>query len=151
MPFLKPLPHPSPKPAPERLPKVKAMTVAAGFLCSDGIILCADSEHADDKAKFQRPKVFRLDDKGLLLTGAGTSSYIKMAFDKLCDEYTDTFPASPSAARTALEKVVIDIYANHIAPFFDVHNRPFIHLLTGTRCANGEMALVKSEDTGVNL
>jgi len=127
------------------------MTVAAGFLCSDGIVLCADSEHSDDKAKFQRPQVFRFADKGLLLTGAGTSSYIKMAFDKLCDEYRREMPDTPSKARIALEKVVIDIYANHIAPFFDISNRPYFHLLTGTRCANGEMALVKSEDTGVYL
>jgi 20S proteasome alpha/beta subunit len=141
------------KPEPKRLPQVKAMTVAAGFVCSDGIILCADSEHSDDIAKFQRPKVFRFGDN-LVLTGAGTnSSYIRMAFDKLCDEYKSDIPNGPSAARAALEKITMDVYANHIAPFFEPSDprRPYIQLLTGTRCTSGELALAKSDDTAVYL
>ncbi len=69
---LKPLPHPKPKPEPKRLPQVKAMTIAAGFMCSDGIILCADSEHSDEITKFQRSKVFRFG-KNLMLTGGWTN------------------------------------------------------------------------------
>ena len=126
------------------------MTVAAGFLCSDGIILCADSEHSDEITKFQRSKVYRFG-KNLVLTGAGQISYIRMAFDKLSDKYEQGIPDTPSGARLALEEVVVDVYANHIAPFFEVSNRPYLHLITGTRCASGAMALVKSEDTAVFL
>ncbi len=147
---LKPLPHPRPKLEPKRLPQVKAMTVAAGFLCSDGIILCADSEHSDEITKFQRSKVYRFG-KNLVLTGAGQISYIRMAFDKLSDKYEQGIPDTPSGARLALEEVVVDVYANHIAPFFEVSNRPYLHLITGTRCASGAMALVKSEDTAFFL
>jgi 20S proteasome alpha/beta subunit len=150
MPVLKPLPHIKPKPDQKRLPQVKAMTVAAGFICSDGIILCADSEHSDEISKFQRSKVFRLG-KNLVLTGAGHTSYIRMAFDKLSDKYRQGIPDTPSGARLALEEVALDIYANHIAPFFEAGSRPYFHLLTGTRCTSGAMALVKSEDTAVFL
>ena len=147
---LKPLPHPKPKPEPKRLPQVKAMTIAAGFMCSDGIILCADSEHSDEITKFQRSKVFRFG-KNLMLTGAGQTSYIRMAFDKLSDKYRQNIPDTPSEARLALEEVALDVYANHIAPFFEANSRPYFHLLTATRCASGAMALVKSEDTAVFL
>ena len=126
------------------------MTVAAGFMCSDGIILCADSEHSDEITKFQRSKVFRFGDD-LVLTGAGQTSYITTAFDKLSDKYRQGIPDTPSGARLALEEVTLDVYANHIAPFFEANSRPYFHLLTATRCVSGEMALVKSEDTAVFL
>ena len=111
------------------------MTVAAGFVCSDGIILCADSEHSDEITKFQRSKVFRFGDD-LVLTGAGQTSYITTAFDKLSDKYRQGIPDTPSGARLALEEVILDVYANHIAPFFEVNSRPYFPLLTATRCVS---------------
>lgn len=53
------------------------MTIAAGILCSDGIIVCANTEHTGDVNKFQAPKVISIDDR-TFLTGAGATDYIPM-------------------------------------------------------------------------
>jgi len=35
---------PLPRQKPERLPERKAVTIIAGFKCSDGIVVCADTQ-----------------------------------------------------------------------------------------------------------
>ncbi len=80
-----PLPR---KPKPERLRKRRHVTIAIGILCSDGIILCADSqESVDEYSKISRPKVFELNllDDGVkaVLAGAGNSVFIDALRSKL--------------------------------------------------------------------
>jgi hypothetical protein len=41
--------RPRPLPKPLRLGKRKSVTIAIGILCSDGIILCADSQESVDE------------------------------------------------------------------------------------------------------
>ena len=45
-----------PKPTPRRTPK--AMTIAAGFKCRDGVLLCADSQITSDQGKTYQAKIF---------------------------------------------------------------------------------------------
>jgi hypothetical protein len=122
------------------------VTIAAGILCSDGIVLCADTEQTDYTGKYQREKVFNFDNK-LLLTGAGTSDYIKLAFDKLCDSYRAMQPPNPAAARLMVEEVVLDISREHILPFFSEGQRPTFDLIIAMRCSDGSPVMVKTQNT----
>src|SRR6266567_8616567 len=100
----------------ERLKKARSMTIAAGVVCSDGIVLAADTEHTRPfVAKYQKPKVFISPDNNLGVTGAGTSDYIKVAFDKLCEKIK--VPSGPLEARRNVEDVIAKMHEQHIVPF----------------------------------
>jgi hypothetical protein len=128
------------------------VTIAAGFHCTDGIVICADSEQSDYVAKYQREKIFVLEDR-LLFTGAGTSDYIKMAFDQLHDVFRAQWPEDPFAARAAIERLILSFHRRHIFRFFQPsdQSRPTVELIIATRCNNGELALVKTCETATTL
>jgi hypothetical protein len=59
------------------------MTIAAGFLCSDGLMIGADTEHSGS-GKFHSSKVRRYSAEGIadyIITGAGNVTYVGMAAD----------------------------------------------------------------------
>jgi 20S proteasome alpha/beta subunit len=67
----------------ERRPIRRSMTIAAGFTCTDGIVICADTELTGG-SKFEGRKVMPVSIPGLcdlVITGTGTASYIGMASD----------------------------------------------------------------------
>ena len=128
------------------------MTIAAGIICADGIILCADTEHTGDVSKFQASKIIPIDEN-TFLTGAGSTDYILMTADKLRDELKETRPANSSDARRIVEKVVRDVYAEHIFSFYDASDpyRPQMFLITAIRCSGGDLALIKTTDSATRL
>lgn len=128
------------------------MTIAAGLMCSDGILLCADTEHTDYVAKYQKEKIFQFQNQ-LVLAGAGSSDFIRMTFDKLCDEFRSSQPANPSEARDVIETLVLDIHSRHIFQFYQPNDqsRPSLDLVIGARCSNGDLALVKTLDSTASL
>jgi 20S proteasome alpha/beta subunit len=38
------------------------MTIAAGIRCTDGIVLCSDTEHTEGDGKYEKPKIFSHDE-----------------------------------------------------------------------------------------
>jgi len=81
-----PKPHPIiPQPKPERLPKRKAMTLIAGFPCSDGILICADREESDGYARRAVHKItsFNLKNSNYVIAGAGRSSILSNAIPRI--------------------------------------------------------------------
>lgn len=149
--MISPFPKPRlfPRPNPDRLPRRrKAMTIAAGIICTDGILVCADSEVTSAVSKRQRDKIYAFKDH-LLLTGSGNGDFIKMAFDKLSDEYKSSRPANPSDAREIAEKLVWRIHRKHIFSFYQPNDpgRPTLDLIIASRCQDDELALVRTRDT----
>jgi len=128
------------------------MTIAARFICSDGIILCADTEQTQGEAKYEKDKIFGFEDH-LLVTGAGDSAFIKMAFDKLCDKFNEARPVNPSDARDMIEEIVLEIHDRHIFHFYEPSDptRPQLYLIVGTRCTNVELALIKADNSAAFL
>lgn len=128
------------------------MTIAAGVRCIDGIVICADTEHTSGDGKFEKPKVFGHDD-WLMVTGAGYSDYMNMAFDKLYERFLDNKAKDQRDARQAVEDVVMDIYENNIGKIFAVGqpDSPYFHLIVGVRCLDGDLALIKTTYTSAVL
>ena len=126
----------------------------AGVRCTDGIIICADTEVTYSDAKFQEEKIWGASDY-LLLTGAGATSYMKMAFDKLAEKLSKARPKDQSSARLLVERLVSRIYAEHIFPFsvagHHVAGQLDIWLIVAIRCENGELALIKTSETSAIL
>lgn len=128
------------------------MTIAAGFICPDGLVLCADSQQSDETTKYQRDKIFAFEDS-LICTGAGSSAFIQTAFDKICDEYKSARPVNKSDARDVAERVITSVHQDHIYKFHPPNDpqRPYVQLILGTRCENGDVALVKTVDDAAYL
>lgn len=149
--LLKPRSVVQPRRMPTRLPERKSMTIAAGVLCSDGIVVCADSEETDYVAKYERQKIRSFENR-LLVAGSGHSNYFGMTFNKICDRFKER-PSDSSRARFEVEQVVSLVHENHIFKWWkpDDPQRPYLHLVVAARCMNGELALVSSSDTAVRL
>jgi len=146
-------PFPKPRPFPREQRRVKRpMTIAAGIACADGTLICADSEVSYAPSKRQREKVYSFENH-LLLTGSGNGDFMKMAFDKLCDEYKSSRPVNPSDARQILETLVLKIHQEHIFSFYQATDpeRPSLNLIVASRCKDGRLALVRTRDTAAIL
>ena len=130
------------------------MTIAAGLWCSDGIIIGADTENTDGNSKFQRDKIWS-DDGNLIVTGAGATSYMKMAFDKIAHRFGRKKPENPSSARAVVERIVRQIHEEHVFPLQNI-GHPYAQdvnfwLILAVRCTNGDLALIKTELTTASL
>lgn len=111
------------------------MTIAAGIVCSDGILICADTEHTQGDAKFQRGKVFSEDKDKLIVTGSGDAEFIKVGYDKLANKIRFKLPADSSEARTLVENATSSLYKH-------------TQFIVAIRCANDEIALIKTTSFG---
>ena len=72
------------------------MTIAAGFVCSDGVILCADTEETAGVGYVKVPleKVRTLEDSDctLAITGTGNSALLEMAMEQIIARVRDKSP-----------------------------------------------------------
>ncbi len=61
------------------------MTIAAGFLCEDGIVICADREVTTDFEKYEESKIFTVNSDSspatptAIIAGSGWLDFVKMA------------------------------------------------------------------------
>lgn len=126
----------------------ESMTIAAGFTCTDGILICADTEHTGADSKFDRSKVSRRDFPfcSYGITGSGNSSYLGMAADILEEAVAVNTAKFTSATLDESEVLFIKILRNmavtlhrHIKscvppPGYDY---PTIELIVGVRLYKG--------------
>jgi hypothetical protein len=126
------------------------MTIAAGFQCSDGIILCADTEHTGG-SKLNRPKIFPLHED-LIVTGAGHDNLIRLAVEDLRRSFGAGASFGAEEVRLKLTEILIEIHQRHLFAFYrpDDLNRPNLSLLVAVRDSSGLLALFSSTDTTVN-
>jgi 20S proteasome alpha/beta subunit len=75
------------KPKPKWLPKRKFMTIAAGFVCRDGIVLCADSQESAGDYKWPVKKLVipknMMGKTRIMIAGAGFGPAIDTATQKI--------------------------------------------------------------------
>src|SRR5690349_6688302 len=77
-----------PSPKLERLARQPRMTIAAGFLCRDGILLCTDSLETDGVTKRLTNKVWGYqvsEDWGIAIASAGESDLAESFNESLPD------------------------------------------------------------------
>ena len=146
-------PKPRTLPRRETSPRKKAMTVAAGFFCEDGVLLCADTKISTDVQTEESKLVFyRSDDAQLAMAFAMTSmdlDFSRSSADR-CWEYTrQSLSASSTidSIRQAAEFSLAEFYRDEIFPHPDrPPNQPFFQFLVGV-WLRGETALFVSKET----
>jgi len=94
----------------------KSMTIAAGFRCRDGVVLCTDSEHTAGQSKFYDHKIFQAEAANAVMyvAGAGDDLYIRSAAREIESEVQGK-SLSFDQIEVAAEKAVSMIYKEHFA------------------------------------
>jgi hypothetical protein len=112
------------------------MTIAAGFRCYDGVVLCTDSEHTVGQSKFYQKKIFQAEACNALvyLAGAGHDDYIKSTAEGIEAAIKDKV-VSLDQIKVAAQAVVSGLYRDHFAPSRQVNdpNAPSMSLLLAVK------------------
>jgi 20S proteasome alpha/beta subunit len=131
------------------------MTIAAGFKCSDGIVLAADTEYTLNTVKIYGPKIFELPgaihDPHVVLAGAGDVPFIQMTVELLDRELAklQSVPqSSHQKAETAIRTTVANLHDGFLPPHPQPHE-PSVDLLIAVWSADGGVKLWTSSSTAV--
>jgi hypothetical protein len=113
------------------------MTIAAGFPCSDGLVLCADTQETIiGYAKVDTQKMTQLKTglHNLVFTGAGDSGLIDMTIQLMSEALILKEPHGLLGVEEVLRESIVEIFNRHLAPWsqFAEADRPiFPDLLIG--------------------
>jgi hypothetical protein len=124
---LKPLPKPRPRPLPSpkimRLPRGKRLTIAAGFPCKDGLVICADTQETIPgyvKTDTEKMRVIQSPLFNMVFAGAGDSDLIEMTVQEMDIALTRDKVSAEWDIRKTLKTVLLDVFHNHILPDPDI-------------------------------
>jgi len=127
------IPSPRPFPLPKPLEKKRPVTVAAGFRCNEGIVLCADTEESLGDIKQWRSKVLTSVYPGhghiVAFVGAGWSDYIETAIQKAGEGLADC--KNMAEIKDHLQRKLIGFFSEHLAhwAYYPEAERPSVELL----------------------
>jgi hypothetical protein len=128
------------------------VTMAAGFSCSGGVILCADSEVGTNIEKWIEPKILSTVSARSLafaVTGAGSWDYVKMAGEKLISLMVDLAEPTEDSTFKVVEQTVQELYAGPIASFSG-YEKPSFDLIAAVRTRDMPCpGLIRSSDTAI--
>lgn len=120
------------------------MTIAAGFVCMDGIVLCADTQETTGYTKTNTEKIRAFSDQGLgvAITGAGDTELIetigKRIQHALFANYTRNEIRWPSEVLAIIQKEMSSSFRTYIVPYaaFPKDDRPWCDLLIAVTVKN---------------
>jgi 20S proteasome alpha/beta subunit len=129
------------------------MTIAAGFICADGIILAADTQYTVGSTKTNGQKIYDVIEDGdyrLILAGAGDVPYIRMTADKLVSNLLKKKLHSESDVIEVVGATLKWVHKEHIFPHpaDQFGNKPMVQLLVAIRSSAG-LKLLASNATAV--
>src|SRR5579863_4178416 len=117
-----PKPRPAVRPKFKRLPPVKCMTVTVGFVCSNGIVLGADSQESYEGSALRR-SVTKLiafpplesdqgnsPDRRAIFTGSGDSQFIDKLIEEMCLAVALVEDPNLEELRAAIEKSIKEVH-----------------------------------------
>jgi hypothetical protein len=115
------------------------LTLAVGFNCTDGILICADQKHTNGVSQFHASKIYQVNGEGvqILVALAGHMDYGKMVVDLLREniDVCTNMANITAAVHGAVKKVFVD----RISTVFrnGDPSRPQIEAIIGvTACAS---------------
>lgn len=135
----------------QRPPRSFWMTIAAGFRCADGVLICADTQETfPDYLKTYTSKISTFQheqDYRLALSGAGESDIIEMVFQEIVERLRVKQHDSEFVERT-IRDVVYDVTAKHVIPF-PKEERPWFHLIIAVQANGARVRLFKTSGSVV--
>jgi len=112
------------------------MTIAAGFVCIDGIVMCADSQESEGDYKFPVEKLVtsERDYYQLAIAGAGIGPLVDMAVGRIIRAFDLNCPKTYYTAEDRISEVLSSLYEKEFALFPVVKNEyRTIDLLVGIK------------------
>src|ERR1051326_3018385 len=113
------------------------MTIAAGFICRDGIVFATDTQYSvGGLLKTDGPKLFNVaerSDLSVVIAGAGTVPFMRMAVGDI-ETALGQLPdgtATLSNTKKVIEDVLMNVFTVHVYPV--PGDRPEFELLVGIR------------------
>jgi hypothetical protein len=137
-------PFSRPKPQPKRLPSVKCMTIAVGFICSNGIVLGADSQESFEGSALKRSvtklvafpplesEYGKAPDRRAVFTGSGDSQLIDKLIEEMSIEVASAGPSIDEIA-TGIEKRIKQIYREY-RNYYHAGYMPQAEMIYGLWC-----------------
>jgi hypothetical protein len=95
------------------------MTIVAGFRCTNGIVMCSDTEYSHGEshktygtkiAHFVKPHF------SFVLSAAGNPGFMERVFDEFADKLETAIPNTMKETTDIFEDVLRDLYQKHIFP-----------------------------------
>jgi hypothetical protein len=131
-------------------PKDKQMTIAAGFVCNNGVLLCADSEHTDWATKSNSAKVntFKFEGGSVGYAYAGNDSLAISAIQTCQDKLATC--VDPKKAVGILRGALEGEYRKHVLshPSYSASSELSYSLLLSVRNQDG-VSLYRSHETAL--
>jgi len=116
------------------------VTIGAGVIATDGIVLAADSQETlDDYLKLFKPKVIELPlgaDLKCVVVGSGDGPFIDMLTERISSLLSVIEPYMENVKDT-VHRAILDV-CNQIFPLYPTQeSKPQAHLLIGIRASDG--------------
>lgn len=143
------VPRPFP-PKPKPLPKRRTVTIAAGILCEDGVLVCADSEMTLHTMKSNDPKVDWVlhDSVRVIMTGAGDAHLLRYVVQQCRKAIPEG--ATMDDAEQTIRAVIREVHTDHIYPVSRlVEHRPNIEMAFGLWEPGRKCKLFESRGTAL--
>lgn len=129
------------------------MTIGVGFVCPDGIVICADTEMSNGFMKFSENKIYPFGLRGskgqcaLAITYAGNQALMKSFRDRLSVVIRDpAFDANPDS----VEEIVKDTLQGMGGSLFDSAGNPDLYLLCGIAQKGHRPVMLKAQASTVH-
>jgi hypothetical protein len=127
------------------------VTVAAGFRCQDGIVLCADTQESIlsyTKSSTQKLQTWELDDITISFAGAGDALLDDMIAQETVGAIVMQKPKDWDGFKRVFNGVMLKIVKKHLIPLaaFKNEQRPSADMLIAVQFQDGAL-LFKSRDT----
>lgn len=139
-------------PYPEYFYRRKRMTIAVGMVCTDGVLVCADTRHTVtgecvwDDAKMAKGTVRGSVD--YIMTGCGSTSYMNMAFDQIGAAIRKTKGSAGTDFRALIQKEIKGIHRHIKACSDPKSDLPWLELIIGLHASPSSPVLWHVENTG---
>jgi 20S proteasome alpha/beta subunit len=115
------------------------MTIAAGVVCADGVVIAADGEVTHNLVKTQKVKLFDCcalsNDVTIAGAGAGDELFVDVVVQKL-REQIDGATSDLLDTKRQVERIVLQA-CQDAWPLYQENNKPDLQLLLGVKAADG--------------
>ena len=115
------------------------MTIGAGFICKDGIVVAADTQETTGYAGYLKGEKLKIDYSkqntwSIAIVGAGDSSYVEMCAQKILNSCAIT-ENSPYPSTHELEAIAMEVFNRHFLPLsvYPAGERPIANMLIATQ------------------
>jgi 20S proteasome alpha/beta subunit len=146
-----PYPRPLKQRYPWGLPKEKRMTIAAGFLCSEGVLLCADTELSGWAMTLHESKLdeFKYGTQRIAFAYAGHSAFAVSALQR-CKRHLEAISPSPGETLSVIEQFLSREYRRSVLSNPDRNNKDLHYwLLLCISSLDGGAKLYATEQTSL--